>query len=1671
MQDLSSSSGTWWKQVVDLVQSTYTLWLAASPLERLQLEPKDHENLTTGKWTRVNARACSLILQSLTEQVRLDLISRRVVQSSPLVLFRLHTTYQPGGASERSTVLGNLQTTTTPATLEEALVWLRAWPRWVQRCKDLKMMVPDGSVLSKVLTGTTAKFIGENPDAQFRTQLLRSSLRIDAQPTQADVCRYQKHLQAEIETMVAAKTTNNTLLAKEAVVEAPSVLTATTCRICPNRTSKGGQKGSTGNPGSQQQTSSSTSRDPKVQRMEPEGETSPTAQATSVVSGEPVWTLEALLQAAAKVAGAKPPEGPSINVISLRAHQPMSGTQQTFALIGSGATHALRRAKSQEEWSQAAPVIVNLAGGESVYLRMNAAGTILVPASTMSTTSSTTPIVPLGALVGQLGYTMTWNSSRCKLEGRDEEVYNLRVREGCPEIAEHDALNLIARLEDENLEALKINTSATRRRVKAAAVAMNRTWFDYLSSYVDSGLASQALAAADAAPFFQDVPKECLTGLVEAMPEANGWDSLKGLEHLNRRTRKKLWGSNKWVLHLFAGNKEKRDLYHLEKHGYAVLELGVERGRTHDILRQSTWKALEYAARKGKIAAIVGGPPPQGSFMISRHVVGGPSPLRSNDYPYGNWHGQSEADVYEVNKQTQLLVRMVYLHALSTAGRIKSQPDPDPLYPDVVSFWRTPMWTEYALDQLKMTGKQKNHLDRLGAKQIEEDGQAEEVAEVQPCVMSGNRTAIQSFQTDKPYTTSNAMQTPPQSSVRQEDWTDWEMFLVLQPGATGTVLLDADVLAEPWLRKAEVVYSDNVEQLLESLEAPLNIVHTVNPREVSGCVDRWVPALRKEIASLEHAVDKVMSDEEDVQQDLATGRGQMIPMKVVFTVKPPDVPAEGEQPLELYKRKARIVVCGNMASHQPGEVYTNTTPAEVVRAAIALARFFNWDFGMIDVVAAFLQTPLKELQDAPLVYGIPPKLLVKIGLCRPGELWRLTHAVYGLQESPKLWGSYRDIRLARIQLVFEGKRVTLMQGRVEPSWWSVLQEGSVLIGVLVVYVDDILICGKSEMIRELAKVIRDTWKTSELQLVSDGTIRFLGIEISKCTQGYALSQRSYIEELVRLHNVPPTRKDIIPISKDLANFNIEDHESVYTDGELKAAQQCAGELLWVSQRARPDLCYVASLVGSLSTRAPRRAVQIAEKAIAFLQRTIGHSLVYQGDSSGLVAYCDASFAPEGGRSHSGWLIMLNDCVIAWRSGRQSTITLSTAESELTAISEAVLALQSSNAMMSDMMPGGLPLQLFSDSTAALAIANGSGSWRTRHLRLRSAWVAELIASQAVTVHHCVGEVQPADLLTKALSSQRIRTLSRLINLRGSDEDYDESAAAAVSTENSRSINISSCRARAPNHVPKGLIGLLILSQAVMGESYNWEEGEAMVVKTELQVNYGVITWAFMWAAVIVFLLAWELLKWLVWLAYDRATPGSTSRRVKKLQKLREATTAAIQREIQVRTGGRLEQRARDAAVSPLVQKGAPPRSGTQSSSTEEIKPALPEDPATERMKLLRRLASGTKEQGDVGCQAGVFTPAAPPETRVILRYVHEPPGETFYIPGNECFHVYGDCHAFRHRGTADKVERRRLCQYCLNRAGDDPDKHANYGADLERAREYERIFNTQLQQSGQSVRG
>ena len=301
-----------------------------------------------------------------------------------------------------------------------------------------------------------------------------------------------------------------------------------------------------------------------------------------------------------------------------------------------------------------------------------------------------------------------------------------------------------------------------------------------------------------------------------------------------------------------------------------------------------------------------------------------------------------------------------------------------------------------------------------------------------------------------------------------------ELWLALEEGeplrGCGRVQLVSTALDfDAGMFKTEVSYTYGVENLLEQLQGPLAIVHTVHPREVEENFEKWRGVIVKEIGAIEHATVPLPEGSEVRERWLKQDKCQILPMKLVYTVKPP----QGDDPraqAEKFRRKARIVLCGNMADADAAEVYAATAPAEVVRATLIHAAKANWQVAVLDITSAFLQTPLEAIQDAPVVVAAPPKILETQGLVAPRTLWGITHAVYGLRQSPKLWGAFRDMTVKDMTFDLEDGTYRLRQGRVENTWWSLEREGGGPVkAIMVIYVDDFLIAGDVITIEKVAE--------------------------------------------------------------------------------------------------------------------------------------------------------------------------------------------------------------------------------------------------------------------------------------------------------------------------------------------------------------------------------------------------------------------------------------------------------------------------------------------------------------------------------------------------------------------------------------------------------------------------
>jgi len=88
-------------------------------------------------------------------------------------------------------------------------------------------------------------------------------------------------------------------------------------------------------------------------------------------------------------------------------------------------------------------------------------------------------------------------------------------------------------------------------------------------------------------------------------------------------------------------------------------------------------------------------------------------------------------------------------------------------------------------------------------------------------------------------------------------------------------------------------------------------------------------------------------------------------------------------------------------------------------------------------------------------------------------------------------------------------------------------------------------------------------------------------------------------------------------------------------------------------------------------------MQAALRVLAYLRGTIHPCLVFTRpgitslNHNRLWGWVDADYAgcQDTRRSHTGYVFMLNGSVISWRSKRQATVSLSSAESEFIAASQ------------------------------------------------------------------------------------------------------------------------------------------------------------------------------------------------------------------------------------------------------------------------------------------------------------------------------------------------------------------------------------------------------------------
>ena len=137
------------------------------------------------------------------------------------------------------------------------------------------------------------------------------------------------------------------------------------------------------------------------------------------------------------------------------------------------------------------------------------------------------------------------------------------------------------------------------------------------------------------------------------------------------------------------------------------------------------------------------------------------------------------------------------------------------------------------------------------------------------------------------------------------------------------------------------------------------------------------------------------------------------------------------------------------------------------------------------------------------------------------------------------------------------------------------------------------------------------------------------------------------------------------------------------------------------------------------------------------------------------------------------------------------------------------------------------------STAVSIITSEGGSWRTRHLRLRSSYARLAILGGVWGLNHMPGEKMIADIGTKALTSTRIETLKSLMGMgqkkKVEEKETEEKQEQHLEVQVPQALTLQGPASTEQAIAAVRLITLIAMMSTAKGEEENQEDAEASTV--------------------------------------------------------------------------------------------------------------------------------------------------------------------------------------------------------------------------------------------------
>ena len=430
------------------------------------------------------------------------------------------------------------------------------------------------------------------------------------------------------------------------------------------------------------------------------------------------------------------------------------------------------------------------------------------------------------------------------------------------------------------------------------------------------------------------------------------------------------------------------------------------------------------------------------------------------------------------------------------------------------------------------------------------------------------------------------------------------------------------------------------------------------------------------------------------------------------------------------KCKARLVVRGDQESKDASrDTYAATLAGRSFRTLIAIAARFDLELVQYDIVNAFV--------NAKLPYNL--YMSMPRGYRKPGKILKLNKALYGLRTSPSLW-----------QKEFGSTLQNLGYEPIPHEPCCYMRNGV----IIFFYVDDVVLAFRKDQEAEAQELINAL--KQKYELTGGHELQwFLGIQVIRDRKQRLiwLSQSAYIEKISRL-----AESKARVYKTPMASIELFPNEGLSKLSDIRRYQKKIGSLLYAAVITRPDIAFATSRLARFLVNPSSSHQEAADRVLLYLQQTQGLALQLGGGND-LVVASDASFADNtlDRKSSQAYAIKLFGGLIGWRASKQDTVTTSTTEAELLALSQTAkealfisrllkeLSIQLDDQLIRIQCDNTQTIRLVTAETALLQT-------KLRHIDIHNHWLRQEVSKGRIAVEYTPSQSMLADGLTKALQN-------------------------------------------------------------------------------------------------------------------------------------------------------------------------------------------------------------------------------------------------------------------------------------------------------------------------------